>query len=58
MINLLFKSSYYMHSQSKKIKVWDIPVRVFHWSMLGLLIGLWWSADAGEMSLHQVFAIY
>lgn len=45
-----------MHSQSKKIKVWDLPVRVFHWSMLALLIGLWWSADAGEMSLHQVFA--
>ncbi|UJF23069.1 cytochrome b/b6 domain-containing protein [Shewanella sp. OMA3-2] len=45
-----------MQSQFKQIKVWDFPVRAFHWVMVVLLGALWWSADAGEMSLHQIFA--
>ncbi|WP_434950815.1 cytochrome b/b6 domain-containing protein [Shewanella sp. HL-SH4] len=45
-----------MQSQFKQIKVWDFSVRAFHWSMVILLGALWWSADAGEMSLHQIFA--
>ncbi|RTR34654.1 cytochrome b/b6 domain-containing protein [Shewanella atlantica] len=39
-----------------KIKVWDLPVRIFHWGMIALLGGLWWTADAGEMEWHQVLA--
>ncbi|MCG9711351.1 cytochrome b/b6 domain-containing protein [Shewanella insulae] len=39
-----------------KIKVWDLPTRLFHWSMIALLGGLWWSAEVGEMQWHQVFA--
>ena len=45
-----------MNNNEVKVKVWDIPVRVFHWGMLLLLAGLWWSADQGEMSYHQLFA--
>ncbi len=41
---------------NKKIKVWDLPVRVFHWSMVSLLACLWWSAEVGEMLWHQIFA--
>ncbi len=41
---------------NKKIKVWDLPIRVFHWSMVILLACLWWSAEVGEMQWHQVFA--
>ncbi|MEI6860268.1 MAG: cytochrome b/b6 domain-containing protein [Shewanella sp.] len=39
-----------------RVRVWDIPTRVFHWLMIGLLAGLWWSADAGELVWHQVMA--
>ncbi|WP_232479445.1 cytochrome b/b6 domain-containing protein [Shewanella marisflavi] len=39
-----------------KIKVWDLPTRLFHWLMICLLAALWWSADVGEMQWHQVFA--
>ncbi|ABV86388.1 cytochrome b/b6 domain-containing protein [Shewanella pealeana] len=39
-----------------KVKVWDLPTRVFHWGMLCLLGGLWWTADAGEMEWHQILA--
>lgn len=39
-----------------KVKIWDIPTRLFHWGMLCLLGGLWWTADSGEMEWHQLLA--
>ncbi|WP_299002672.1 cytochrome b/b6 domain-containing protein [uncultured Shewanella sp.] len=36
------------------IRVWDFPIRFFHWSMVGLLAGLWWTASMGEMQWHQL----
>lgn len=37
----------------QKVRVWDLPVRVFHWSIV-LLIGLsWWSAEESHMEIHQ-----
>lgn len=41
---------------NKKIKVWDLPTRIFHWGLIFLLACLWWTADAGEMDWHQVLA--
>ncbi|WOT04316.1 cytochrome b/b6 domain-containing protein [Shewanella youngdeokensis] len=38
------------------IRVWDLPVRVFHWLSVLLLAGLWWTADQGEMDWHQLLA--
>ena len=45
-----------MSIDQQKIKVWDIATRVFHWAMVCLLAGLWWTADIGEMQWHQVLA--
>lgn len=45
-----------MSIEQKKIKVWDVPTRMFHWLTVVLLICLWWTADAGEMEWHQVCA--
>lgn len=45
-----------MNTEHVKIKVWDLSVRIFHWSMVCLLALLWWSADIGEMQWHQIFA--
>lgn len=45
-----------MSIEQHKIKVWDFPTRLFHWSIVGLLGGLWWTADIGEMQWHQVLA--
>lgn len=45
-----------MSIEQQKIKVWDFPIRLFHWSMVGLLAGLWWTAEIGEMQWHQVLA--
>ncbi|WP_299492229.1 cytochrome b/b6 domain-containing protein [uncultured Shewanella sp.] len=43
-----------MDKTKSSIQVWDSPTRLFHWSVVGLLIGLWWTASIGEMHWHQV----
>ncbi|UXK09731.1 cytochrome b/b6 domain-containing protein [Shewanella putrefaciens] len=45
-----------MKTEYIKVKVWDLPTRIFHWVMVMLMGLLWWSADAGEMQWHQIFA--
>jgi len=45
-----------MNMEQQKIKVWDFPTRFFHWSMVFLLGGLWWTADVGEMQYHLICA--
>src|ERR1044072_2607966 len=34
-------------------KIWDAPVRLFHWSLVGLLGFSWWSAETHHMDWHQ-----
>lgn len=34
------------------VRVWDLPVRLFHWSLVLLVPGLWWTAETGRMELH------
>lgn len=41
---------------SHGVKVWDLPTRLFHWSLVCLLAGLWWTADEGEMERHMILA--
>ncbi|MDA5192579.1 cytochrome b/b6 domain-containing protein [Govanella unica] len=36
-----------------KIRIWDAPVRIFHWSIVGLMGLSWWSVEQGDMELHQ-----
>ncbi|QBF83937.1 cytochrome B [Shewanella maritima] len=44
-----------MEQKTKSI-VWDLPVRVFHWGIVVLMGGLWWTAEQGEMEWHQILA--
>ena len=39
----------------KKYLVWDLPVRLFHWSLVITLMALWYTAEQeGEMiDLHM-----
>lgn len=34
--------------------VWDIPIRLFHWSLVGLLAFSWWSAENYHMDWHRL----
>ena len=38
---------------SQKIRVWDLPIRLFHWSLVILFVFSWWSAEQREMEWHQ-----
>lgn len=34
------------------IKLWDLPIRLVHWSFVVLLPWLWWTAKNGDMDTH------
>lgn len=38
-----------------RVKVWDVPVRLFHWMLLVLLAFSWWSGEEGNewMPYHE-----
>ena len=38
--------------QEERIRVWDAPTRLFHWSIVGLVFISWLSADQGYMTVH------
>lgn len=35
-----------------RVPVWDLPTRIFHWSLVLLIPFLWWTAEEGRMDLH------
>ncbi|SDH06183.1 cytochrome b/b6 domain-containing protein [Roseospirillum parvum] len=37
----------------EKVRVWDLPTRLFHWTLVVLIAVLWWSGENGEMGIHQ-----
>lgn len=37
----------------ESVRVWDVPTRLFHWVLVGLLGGLWWTGENGPMSTHM-----
>jgi cytochrome b len=34
--------------------VWDLPIRLFHWSLVGLIGFSWWSAETYHMDWHRL----
>ena len=43
-----------MQTHTQRIKVWDLPVRVFHWSLVTCFAGAWLTSDDAE-ALHHWF---
>jgi cytochrome b len=39
-------------AEAAGVRVWDLPVRVFHWSIVGLVALSWVSAENGFLKLH------
>lgn len=35
-----------------RVAVWDVPVRIFHWTIVGLITTSWVAADQGFMRVH------
>lgn len=42
-------------SASKK-KVWDLPIRIFHWLLVLLIAGCWWTAENQYIEYHTFCA--
>jgi cytochrome b len=36
----------------QRVRVWDLPTRIAHWTLLGLFGLCWWTESAGEMAWH------
>lgn len=39
------------------VRVWDLPTRVFHWSIVLLFAMSWWSAENNAMDWHRLFGL-
>lgn len=39
---------------NERIAVWDVPTRLFHWSLAGLIVFAWWSADTHHLDWHKI----
>jgi cytochrome b len=37
-----------------RVPVWDLPVRLFHWTLTGLFAFSWWSGENHEMAWHRL----
>lgn len=48
-----------INSSSTPVKIWDIPTRVFHWSLVAGIAFLWWSGETGgnAMDWHVVIGV-
>ncbi len=36
----------------QRVRLWDLPVRVMHWSLVLLIPALWWTWRSGQMFVH------
>lgn len=36
-----------------RVAVWDGPIRIFHWLLVGLVGFSWWTAETNRMDWHQ-----
>ncbi len=37
---------------TRRVTVWDVPTRVFHWGLVGLTGGLWYTGENGLLETH------
>lgn len=43
-----------MTTDTTTARVWDLPVRLFHWLLVGLLGFSWWSGENHDMEWHRL----
>jgi len=41
------------HVGNRPIRVWDLPIRLFHWSLAGLVALSWWTAHTDRLDWHR-----
>lgn len=38
----------------RRIRIWDLPTRIFHWLLVVLIPFQWWTAEEDRLDLHQI----
>ena len=38
--------------EPRKVAIWDLPTRLFHWTLVALIALSWWTAEEHEDDLH------
>jgi cytochrome b len=46
-----------MTEKSITIRLWDLPLRLFHWGVVVLIPLMWWTNKQGNMERHQMFGL-
>ena len=46
-----------MSTTMRRTRLWDLPVRLVHWSFVALLPALWLSAENGKIDLHKTLGL-
>jgi cytochrome b len=36
----------------RKVRIWDLPTRIFHWAIVLLVPALWWTTEIDRLDLH------
>lgn len=44
-------------ARRQAIEVWDLPTRLFHWSLVGLVLGLWMTGSQRNIALHTQLGV-
>ena len=42
------------HIAANTVVVWDLPIRLFHWLLVGLIVFAWWSAETDHLAWHKI----
>jgi len=40
--------------RSDRLRIWDAPVRLFHWALVLLIGAAWWTAEQRMLDLHRL----
>jgi cytochrome b len=41
-------------SSTRRVLVWDLPTRLFHWTLVAAVAGCWWTGERGPMETHAL----
>jgi cytochrome b len=41
----------------ERVRIWDLPTRIFHWLLVLLILALWWTARNDWMALHATLGV-
>jgi len=44
-------------SRARRVRIWDLPTRIFHWLLVLLIPFQWWTAEEERLDLHLIGGI-